>query len=284
MQQLWHFIKEVVAEWQSDNGPRLAAALSYYALFSIAPLLLISAAAITSIYGRAGGEAQFMDTASEMVGPGPAQALSDIMKTASDGSGKTTATILGFAFLLFAASSVFTQLSQSLNWMFRCGKCPKPSFWALVRERILSIVAVISVGVLLVASMLFSAAVSRLQKYSAEYVGRSIPLWKFVDYGISFLLVLVSFAFLYKFLPHTMRVRWRYAFAGAATAGALFAILKSLFALYIGAFNPASAFGAAGSFVVILLLVYFAAQVFFLGAEVTKVLANRGGQKELSLA
>lgn len=280
MTRILDLVKETLAGWREDHGPRLAAALSYYAVFSIAPILLLGVAMSNAFFGKAEAEHTFYEATSGFLGSSTSKAFADILKTASETGNKTTATILGTAFLIFAAMGVFVQLSESLNFIFRCEDTHHKTFFQMLRDRLVGLLIALGSGVILLASMGFSAWLSAIDKYyELEF-----PIWRTLDYAISFVLVLTSFALLYRLIPAEENVTWKSAFGGAAVSGVLFALLKAVFAYYVKAFNPASAYGAAGSLVVVLLSVYFSAQIFFLGAEFAKALLRREGQKELQIA
>src|SRR5438552_127937 len=237
-----------------------------------------------AFFGKAEAEHTFYEATSGFLGSSTSKAFADILKTASETGNRTTATILGTAFLFFASMGVFVQLSESLNYIFRCEDTHHKSFFQMLRDRLVGLLIALGSGVVLLASMGFSAWLSAVDKYAGRYYKFEFPVWRTLDYAVSFVLVLISFAILYRLIPAEEKVTWKSSFGGAALAGVLFAILKAVFAYYVRAFNPASAYGAAGSLVVVLLLVYCSAQIFFLGAEFAKALLRREGQKELQIA
>lgn len=283
MKTAWALLRETWAEWVADHGSRLSAALSYYAIFSIAPLLLLTLSIAGRVFGEHSARAELFETTKRFLGPSTAKAISEILQAASQ-TASATATVVGAVLLLYAASGVFASMTDALNFIFRCPEYKISGIRMFMRERAISLLLVLATFLVTIALILTSIWLSAASRFSSQYIRQDVQPWQVVEALITFLLVAGSFGALYLWVPATGRVKARCAFAGGAFAALLFSIVKAVFSIYISRFNPASAYGAAGSLVVILLLIYFSSQIFFLGAEFAKVVSRHIEQKELELA
>lgn len=257
-------------EWSKDKVPQLGAALAYYTIFSIAPLVLIAIALAGIVFGEEAARGEIMQQISATVGPSVAEAIQAILAQAQDKATSGMATLIGVAVLLFGASGVFIQLQDALNTIWKVEAKPEGGIWSLVRDRLLSFTVVLGTGFLLLVSLVASAALAALSKYftPADLPGGAFA-WQTLNNLLSFALVTVLFAFIYRVLPD-VHVGWRHVWTGALIAALLFTVGKYVIGLYLGRSGTASAFGAAGSLVVILVWVYYSAQILLLGAEVTR--------------
>jgi membrane protein len=260
--------------WSSDNVPRLGASLAYYTLFAVSPILIIAIAIAGSIYGPEAVRGQIVGQIDQLIGTEGARAVQSLLEGAHRNQSGTLAVIVGSATLIIAASGAFLELQHALNTIFRVKTDPKKSgIKQLLKNRLRSFGLVISIGFLLLVSLLVSAAVAavsaRIQR--TEVVGPA--LLQVLNLVVSLGVVTVLFALIYRFLPD-VRLAWRDVWTGAFVTAILFTIGKSLIGLYLGRSSIASSYGAAGSIVVLLVWVYYSAQVILLGAELTRVYAE----------
>lgn len=274
---VWRFLNKIVSEWIDDEPFSLAAALSYYTLFSLAPLLIIAIAVAGFFFGREAAQNQVVETSQSLVGQESAQAIQEIIQSASaKPSAGVISTALGVVILLFGAGGVVGQLQTSLNKIW--GVAPKPgqAVWGLIRQRFVSFAMVLSIGFLLLVSLVVSAILSGMTRVIGNLFGAMAVLTHALDVLVSFVFVTVLFALIYKFLPDA-RIRYKDACIGAALTSLLFTIGKTLIGLYLGSSGVTSVYGAAGSLITVLLWVYYSSLIFFLGAEFTQVYATQYG-------
>ncbi len=274
--ELWKLLKDTFNAWSNDAVPRHGAALAYYTVLSLVPLLVFLIAMIGLIFGQEVGKGYILDQIHKLVGPQSAEAIKDMIQRASEPSTGIIATFLATGTLLFGATSVFAQLQDSLNSIW--GVKPKEGrgLWGLMQDRFLSFAAVLGTGFLLLVSLSLSAALSAVGKW----VGGWLPAPELVLQGGEFLLSLAIitglFAMIFKLLPDAL-VAWSDVWIGAALTAFLFTIGKFAIGLYLGKSDVGSAYGAAGSIVIVLVWVYYSAQILLFGAEFTQVYANRLG-------
>ncbi|MEO5802460.1 MAG: YihY/virulence factor BrkB family protein [Verrucomicrobiota bacterium] len=267
-------LKETASEWMSDKAPRLGAALAYYTIFSIAPLIII---AIT-IAGLAFQDAQQQVVAQvqSLVGEEGAKTVESMIKAAQKPAQSAIATFLGFATLIFGAAGVFIQLKDALNTIWDVEETSASGIWVFVKKYFLSFSMVVGIGFLLLVSLLLEAGLA----IAGEFVKDRIPgmdvIMQTVAVVISFGAVTLLFAMLFKFLPD-VKVAWHDVWIGAVLTAAMFVLGKIGLGVYLGKAATASAYGAAGSLVIILLWVYYSAQILFFGAEFTQVYAKYHG-------
>jgi membrane protein len=271
----WHLIKAAVSSWVDDFAPSMGAALSYYTVFSLAPMLLIVIGVAGLIFGADAARGEIVAQLRGLMGEQGAVAVEELLKSASDPGKGVVATIVGFATLLVGATAVFAELQSSLDRIWRTPAPPNESgIWGIIRTRILSFGLILGLGFLMIVSLVLSAALAALGNWWGSYLGN----WEFVlqalNFVVSFGVVTVLFAAIYKFMPHAS-IAWKNVWVGALVTALLFTIGKFLIGLYIGKSGVASGFGAAGSFAVLLVWVYYSAQIFLLGAEFTWVYTHR---------
>lgn len=270
----WSVARATVSGYFADQVPRLAAALSYYTVFSIAPLLIISTAIAGLVFGREAAQGQIVAQIAGLVGRDGATAIENLVHGASRQGSGILATLIGFAILAIGASGAFGELQTSLNQIW--GVKPKPGAGVLtiLRARFLSFSMVLGTGFLLLVSLVVSAALSALGAWlGARWPEAEVAL-HWLSLGISFLVVAGLFALIYRFLPD-VRLGWRHVMIGAAATAGMFTLGKWLIGLYIGTTATGSTYGAVGSLVVLLIWIYYSSQVFFIGAEFTKAFAAR---------
>lgn len=273
---------EAASEWSEDNAARLGAALAYYTVFSLAPLLIIVIALVGAIWGGQSGEAQarILDEMRQLMGPEGARMVGTMLENASrPGTGGVLATVLGVAALLFGATGAFAQLQGALNTVWDVRPDPERSgLMTLITTRLLSFGAILVVGFLLLVSLVLSAALSFVGDILTDITPRMQVLMRLLNLLLSLGVITLLFAFIYRYLPD-VRIAWRDVWVGAVITAILFTLGKYLLGLYLGQSGTASAYGAAGSLVVLLIWVYYSAQIFFFGAELTEVYARRYGSK-----
>jgi membrane protein len=276
LQRAWPLVKQAVSSWSDDYASRMGAAIAYYTVFSIAPLLLIVIAVAGLVFGQEAARGEIVAQLGGLMGDPAAHAIEALIVSVSKPGQGLLSTVVGIAVLLVGATTVFGELQDALDRIWRAPARPRSGLWSLVRTRLLSFGLILAVGFLLIASLVVSAALSALGRWWAPLFGRSELLAHVVNLGVSFGLITVMFALIYKVMPRA-KVAWHDVWIGAAVTALLFTIGKFLIGLYIGKSSVASGFGAAGSLVVILLWVYYSAQIFLLGAEFTWVYAHSDG-------
>ena len=271
--------------WTEDNASRLAAALAYYTIFSLAPLLVIVIAVTGLIWDAGAVRVQILSQVQSLVGAEGAEFVASLMtNTGSTGEGILTLAI-GILTLLFGALGVFNELHTSLNIIWNI-KVEKPrgflaSLKKVLLDRLLSFTMILGIGFLLLVSLVVTAGLSAAQ----ETLGNVFPIPEFVlqllNLVISLGVVTVLFALIFKFLPDA-RIGWRHVWVGAFVTSLLFTLGKTLIGIYLGNSAAASTFGAAGSLVLLLLWIYYSAQILFFGAEFTQVYGDRYGAQVFS--
>lgn len=269
-------LKQTFTEWQEDKAPTLAAALAYYTVFSLAPLLIIVIAIVGLVFGTDAAQGQIVGQLQSLIGKDGAQTVQDLIVKSSHPNSGIVATIVGVATLLWGASNVFTNLKEALNTIWNVKPAPGRGVWGFLQDRVLSFAMILGIGFLLLVSLVISALLAAVSYWLNGLLHVPVGIWQVVDFGISFGVVTLLFALIYKLLPD-VDLAWNDVWIGAAITSVLFTIGKSLIGIYLGSSGIASTYGAAGSFVIILLWINYSAQILFLGAEFTQVWANRYG-------
>ena len=272
--------KETFSEWSNDKASHLAAALSYYTIFSVAPLLVIAVAVAGLVFGRQAATDQIVMEIHGLVGEDAAQVIQAILLNASKTGSGIVATLLGLLTLLIVASGAFGQLQDSLNTIWKVKPKVGRGVKEILRDRFLSFSMVLVIGFLLLVSLVITAFLAGLGKYLSDLLPMPGVMMQLVNFGISFAVTTLLFALIFKVLPDAY-IRWRDVWVGAAVTALLFSVGRFLIGLYLGRSGISSAYGAAGSLVVFLVWVYYSAQILFLGAEFTQVYASRFGNKIL---
>lgn len=274
----WEIIKETASDWSEDNASRLAAALAYYSLLSLAPLLVIAVAVSGFFLGDEAARGQVVGELATIVGSEAAEGIQAIVASAQSPAAGVWSTIVGVVTLFFGASGVFGELQSSLNTVWEVKPKPGLGFWRQVRIRFFSFTMVLGVAFLLLVSLILTTAVSAIgAKFSRDLPGGE-ALWQGVNALVSLFVIGGAFALIFKFVPD-VKVEWRDVWVGGAVTALLFTLGKSLLGLYLGKAAVGSAYGAAGSVVALVVWVYYATQIFLLGAEFTQVQARRSGRQ-----
>jgi membrane protein len=272
-------IKETFSEWSEDKVPRLAAALAYYTAFALAPLLLIAITVAGFFFGREAASNQIAQQLAGLIGPSAAESINTMIESAgANKSGGIIASVIGIATLLFAASGVFGELQDSLNTIWEVQPKPDQGIMATIKQRFFSFAMVLGVGFLLLVSLVLSAVLGALGgMVGGEQADQSL-IWKAINFVVSFGVITLLFALIYKYLPD-VKIQWRDVWIGAMATALLFTIGKAALGWYLGRPGTTSTYGAAGSFVALLLWVYYSAQILFFGAEFTQVYAKSYGSQ-----
>ena len=269
--------------WMEDEAPSKGAAIAYYAMFSMAPLLFIMISVAGLFFGADAVRGVVFDQVAALMGDEGARAIEEMLAHVSEPKTGIWATVLGVVVLIFGATSVFAQLQAALDSIWEvpaelAQAEKRNAIWGFIRGRLLSFGLVLALAFLIVISLVFSAAVSALGKWWGPAFGEWESVAQIVNQVVSFGLLTAVFAAIYKFMPRA-RIQWRDVWVGAAVTALLFTIGKFLIGLYLGKGDVGSAFGAFGSIIIVMVWVYYSAQIFLLGAEFTWVFAHQAGSR-----
>ncbi|MFN8498322.1 MAG: YihY/virulence factor BrkB family protein [Anaerolineae bacterium] len=275
--KIFGLLKDTFSEFSEDKAPRLGASLAYYTVFSLAPLLVIAIGIAGVVFGAQAAQGQIMNAIGGLVGEQGAEGIQAMVAGASrQPSGGIIATIIGLVALLFGASGVFGALQDSLNTMWEVQPKPGRGILGMIKDRFFSFSMVLGTGFLLLVSLIISAGLSAV----GAWLGNALPggeaLWQVINFIVSLAVITVIFALLFKYIPDA-KIAWRDVWVGAFITALLFTIGKFAIGLYLGHSAFGSSYGAAGSLLVLLLWVYYSAQILFFGAEFTQVYANQYG-------
>ena len=275
-------MQETFAEWREDRVATLGAALAFYSFFSVGPLLLIAVVVAGWLYPAiaSGQDSQvgIRDQLATYVGAETAATLEQLMSAASRSRASALATIVGIIGLLFSATGAVVALKDAMNTIWGVKDPPGASWWWTIRDRLSSLAIVLVVGALLILASILTAVFWGTARLAAGTLPVSLPLAQAINMAVSFVVITLLFAAIFKLLPD-VRIGWRDVLLGAAITAILFLIGKELFALYVSYVSVGSAYGTAGSLAILLLFNYYSAQVFFLGAEFTQVYARYHGTR-----
>ena len=275
--EIFAILKKTASDWMEDQAPTLGAALAYYTVFSLAPLLIIAIAIAGLVFGREAAQGQIFDQLRGLMGEASAKAMQDMVQNASAKPATgVVATIIGVVTLLFGASGVFGQLQTSLNAIWDVQPKPGRGVLGLIQDRILSFGFILVIGFLLLVSLLLTAAIALVGEWFGGIGPGMETLAQILNFVLSLGLITVLFAMIFKFLPEA-KIAWHDVWIGAFLTALLFTVGKFALGLYLGKSGVGSSYGAAGSLIVLLLWVYYSSQILFFGAEFTQVYANRFG-------
>ena len=275
--KLFDLCRKAVMAWVDDYAPSMGAAISYYTIFSLAPLLVIVIAVAGAIFGRDAVQQQIVGQIGGLVGTDGASAVEAMLRAASDTDKGLVAGLISAGVLLVGATTVFAELQSALDRIWHVPEKDKPSgIWAVLRARVLSFGLILGLTFLLMVSLMVSAALAAFD----GWFGGLLPGWEVLMQGaniaISFAILTLLFGMIFKLMP-SAPIAWRDVWIGAAVTASLFEVGKLLIGLYLGKSGVTESFAAAGSLVVLVAWVYYAAQIFLLGAEFTKVYADAHG-------
>lgn len=272
-------LKKAAWDWMEDQAPTLGAALAFYTVFSLAPLLVITIAIAGLVLGQDAAQGQIFDQLRILIGAASAEAVQDVVQNANTkpATGVLT-TIIGVLALLFGASGVFGQLQTSLNAIWGVEPKPGRGVWGIVQDRILSFGFILVVGFLLLVSLVLTTAIA----FAGEWLGGMFPaietIVQIANSILSLAVITLLFAMIFKFMPDA-KIAWHDVWIGAFITAALFTVGKLVLGLYLGKSSVGSSYGAANSLIVLLLWVYYSSQIVFFGAEFTRAYANRFGSR-----
>nr|WP_082877080.1 YihY/virulence factor BrkB family protein [Hydrogenophaga crassostreae] len=271
--------KATVQGWIDDRAASMGAALSYYTFFSMAPLLLIVISLAGLLLGREAAQGHLMDELVGLFGQQAAASIQAMVASAREPAESWWGTVVGLGAMLVGATTVFAELQGALDRIWEAPDRPAGTgLWGLLRARVLSFGLILGLAFLLMVSLVVGAVVTALGRWWSSALGSWEWVAQGLNFGVGYLLTSVIFAMIYKLMPRA-HVQWKDVWVGAVVTSLLFSVGKFLIGLYLGATGIASAYGAAGSIVVVLVWVYYSAQVFLLGAEFTWVYAQARGSR-----
>ncbi len=277
--RFFRLLVQAAREWSNDKAPRLGAALAYYTVFSIAPLLIIAVAIAGLVYGEEAARGQLARELTESIGRPGAVLIQDLVRNTRQEGADLLATLIGFGTLLFGAAGLFWQLQDALNTVWKVAPRPGRGLLGTVRDRLLSFLLVLAIGFLLLASLAVTTMLVAVSHFvNLPALPGNLSAWQLVNGAVSVVMITLLFALLFKILPD-VKIAWGDVWVGAALTAVLFTVGKHLIGLYLGYASVASPFGAAGSLVLVLFWVYYSTQILLFGAEFTRVYAERHGSQ-----
>lgn len=273
----WSFANDVVTSFFDQSPFQLAAALSFYTLLSLSPLVLVVVSVAGLVWGQEAVREQLVSEVDRLAGSAGADSVRLVLQNVENPKQNRISVAIGLATLLFGAATVFGQLQTSLNQIWNVKAVPTSRvIWSLIRTRLLSMALVLAVGFVLLVSLILSAALAGLHGYLSQTMPKGGAIWEGVNLAVSLVVISLLIAAIYRVLPD-VNIGWRYVWTGAFVTAVLFGVGKLLIGLYLGHASIGSAYGAAGSLVVFLVWVYYSSLILFLGAEITQVYARRRG-------
>ena len=272
-------LKAAAVNWVDDYAQSMGAALAFYTMFSIAPVLLIATFVAGTVFGAEAARGEIFDQLAGLLGVPGALAVQGLLESADRPAGRSVAALFGSVVFFVGATAVFAELQDALNRVWRVPvRVAHASLWRLLRARLLSFGMILGIGFLLMVSLAFSAGLAALSKWWDPLFGGWTTFESAVELALSVSLATFVFAMIYKTMPRA-RITWRDVWIGAAFTAVLFISGKVVIGAYVGRTSVSTAFGAAASLVVVLLWVYYSAQVFLFGAEFTWVYCHRFGSR-----
>ncbi|HEY8400281.1 MAG TPA: YihY/virulence factor BrkB family protein [Cytophagaceae bacterium] len=272
-------VKDTYKDWSDDDCFRKAASLAYYSVFSLPGLLMIIITIAGVFLGQQAIEGQLSQQISGIMGESAARQVETIIKNSQVQSSSIISTVIGVAILVFGATAVLVELKKSLNEIWEIKTNPNAGILQTIIDRVSGLILVLFIGALLLATFVITAAISVLSEWITNNLGGAfVYLFHVANFLVSLGVMTVLFALMYKFFPD-VRIGWKSVWVGALITSILFAIGKFGLGIYFGMSNPGSAYGAAGSMILILLFAYYSALILFFGAEFTQVYANKYGQR-----
>jgi membrane protein len=278
LQTIWGLFQETFSEWQKDKASRLAAALSYYTIFSIAPLLIIVIAVAGAAFGEAAATNAIFNQLQGLIGAEGAKVIQNAIDNANRPRAGTIASLISIVVLLFGATGLFTELQDALNTIWEVQPKPGKAMKNMVRQRFLSFAMILAIGFLLLVSLVISAVLQGIINYFSHLLPGVDFIWQFINFFLGFAITTVLFGLIFKVLPDA-KITWKDVLIGAVITSLLFSLGRYALGHYLGNATFGSTYGAAGSIVVILVWVNYAAQILFFGAEFTQVYSRRYGSR-----
>jgi membrane protein len=270
-------LKAAFNDWMADEAPRLGAALAYYTLFALAPLLVVAISIAGLVFGREAAQGRIVAELQGVVGQNGAEAVNQLIQNSRKPATGIVASVLGLLTLLLGAAGAFVELRSALNRIWDV-KTTSTGIWGFVRDRLAAFALVLSVGFLLMASLVLSAALTAAGGLLSRYISHPVALLHAANAAVSFLVITALFALIFKLLPDA-KIAWSDVWVGAALTSLLFTVGKFAIGLYLGQSGVTSTYGAAGSVVVLIVWVYYFAQIFYFGAELTQAYARAHGSR-----
>lgn len=283
LKAFFELIKETFTEWSQDRVPLLAAALAYYTAFALAPLIIIVVAIMGIVFNEREVQTQVIEQIEAMVGPGAAGALESLVENMADSDQGLLPSLLGFGALLIGALGIFNNLQTTLNIIWDVDHVKRDGgVRRFVKDKLLSFGMILIIGLLLLISLVLSTVLSFMHGYLLDTLAGFTLLLRLINELVAFVVTTLLFMAIYKVLPHA-EVQWRDVWIGATVTALLFTLGRIGLSMYLSNSAPASAYGAAGSFVLILLWVYYSAQIILFGAEFTQVFARKYGSRIVAI-
>ena len=275
----WQDLQETANSWLDHEGPRLAASLSLYSLLSLAPLVVLTIAMASLVFGHSVAQEALIDQVREVMGGDGARTVQTVIEHGKEPHASSVASVIGIIILIVGASSVFGELQSALNKIWEVKAPPAAGLLtagllSLLKSRLVSFALVLGFGFLLLVSLLFSTALAAFGRFFSAHLSLPTALLAVANGVVSFAGIFVLIALILKYVPD-VRLRWGAVWPGALATALLFTIGKALLGLYLGKTAVGSAYGAAGSIIVVILWVYYSAMIFYFGAEFTRVRARR---------
>jgi len=280
-QRIFRLLLRAAISWSNHRASTMGAAIAFYTLFSMGPIVAIAIAIAGSFYGHDAAQAGLLSQVQGLLGQQAARAVNAVIQSANQPDRAVWQTTLAIATSLFGATTVFTELKGSLDIIWDTPAPAHMSIWHLVRSRLLSFGIVLSVGFILLVSLLISTLLAALESRYGHFLGVSIWLLSAVSYTVTTLVVCLLFAAIFKFLPE-QHVAWQDVWRGALLTACLYMVGKGLIAFYLGTTSVVTSYGAAGTMVLILLWMFYSAQVFLYGAELSREMARARLTGEMS--
>ncbi|MBP0599194.1 YihY/virulence factor BrkB family protein [Herbaspirillum sp. LeCh32-8] len=281
LQQAWQMTMAAINAWLDDFAPSMGAAIAYYTIFSIAPMLVIAIAVAGMLFGHDAAQGEIVNQIRDVVGTEGAIAIQGLLKSVNQPREGMIAAGLSVVTLAIGATAVFSELQSALDRIWRIPTVKRKSgIWALARTRLLSFGLILGLGFLLIISLVVSAALAALGRWWGGWFEGWQLVLQALNFVLSFVVFSTLFSVIYKFMPR-VTLSWRDVWIGAVATTVLFIIGKYLIGLYLGRAGMTSGFGAAGSFALLLVWIYYSAQIFLLGAEFTWIYANNFGSRAL---
>lgn len=273
LKSIWKLLKQTVQEWQQDKVPILAAALAYYMVFSVAPIVIIVIAVVGFIVGETVARQEVIEQMEALIGSDATESVRVVIQNQFKPSSSIIATLIATVTVIFGATTVVVQLKQALNMIWGVEPKPGQGVKGFVKTRILSVLMVMGIGLVLLLSLVLSAVLAGVDRLLEQYLSVPSLIWAMADNLISVILMTLLFGQIYRVLPD-VEIAWKDVAVGSAITAILFTLGKAGISIYLGNSSVGSAYGAAGSLVIFLMWVFYSAQIFLLGAEFTKVWAR----------
>jgi len=270
---LWPTLRRTFSEWTDHEAPRLAAALSFYTILSLAPLVILVIAVVALAFGRSSAQDQILSQVQGMIGQDGATAVKTMIEHADKPASGLLASVVGLITLLFGASGVFGELRSALNKIWGAKPKGASGILGMIKQRFFSFGMVLAIGFLLLVSLILSAGLAAASKFFGDLLPIPKVILSAMNFLVSFGAISVLFALIFKYVPET-KIAWKDVWIGAIGSAFLFTVGKFLIGIYLGKAAVGSAYGAAGSLIVVIVWVYYSSMIFFFGAEFTHVLAH----------